>query len=97
MWDAGLKLGHAVRTVKETLQLAAEDLDTATSLLSVRHLAGDIALTEELARSARTDWVRRGDRRLGELATAQEERMRRFGEVAFLLEPDLKEGQRRSA
>ena len=93
VWDAGLKLGHAVRTVKETLQLAAEDLDTATSLLSVRHLAGDIALTEQLARSARTDWVRRGDRRLGELATAQEERMRRFGEVAFLLEPDLKEGR----
>jgi len=93
VWDAGLKLGHAVRTVKETLRLAADDLDTATALLSVRHLAGDGALTEELARAARTDWVRRGDRWLAELATAQQERLHRFGEVAFLLEPDLKEGR----
>ena len=30
IWDARLKLGHAVRTVKEALALAADDLDTAT-------------------------------------------------------------------
>jgi [protein-PII] uridylyltransferase len=93
VWDAGLKLGHAVRTVKETLKLAADDLDTATALLSVRHLAGDSALTKDLATAARTDWVRRGDRWLGELAAALDEREHRFGEVAFLLEPDLKEGR----
>ena len=34
IWDEGLKLGHAVRTAKEALALAADDLDTATSLLS---------------------------------------------------------------
>src|SRR2546423_25757 len=44
LWDAGLKLGHAVRTVKEALGLAAGDLDTATSLLDVRLIAGDSAL-----------------------------------------------------
>src|SRR5438128_10355945 len=41
VWDAGLTLGHSVRTVRQTLALAHSDLDTATSLLSVRHLAGD--------------------------------------------------------
>ena len=41
IWDEGLKLGHAVRTAREALALAADDLDTATSLLQVRHLAGD--------------------------------------------------------
>ena len=40
IWDEGLKLGHAVRTMREALALAADDLDTATSLLQVRHLAG---------------------------------------------------------
>src|SRR5205807_3851343 len=40
LWDAGLKLGHGVRTVKEALGLAATDLDTATSLLDVRLVAG---------------------------------------------------------
>jgi [protein-PII] uridylyltransferase len=92
IWDAGLKLGHAVRTVKETLQLGADDLDTATSLLGARHLAGDAGLTEELVRSARVGWARRADRWLGALAEARDEREQRFGEVAFLLEPDLKEG-----
>ena len=41
IWDTKLKLGHAVRTVKEALRLAADDLDTATSYLTLRHLAGD--------------------------------------------------------
>src|SRR5687768_4305789 len=33
IWDEGLKLGHAVRTTREALALAADDLDAATSLL----------------------------------------------------------------
>jgi [protein-PII] uridylyltransferase len=48
IWDQGLKLGHAVRTVKEAVALASDDLDTATSLLSIRHLAGDHRLTDDL-------------------------------------------------
>ena len=44
IWDEGMKLGHSVRTVKEALALAADDLDTATSLLDTRHLAGDRTL-----------------------------------------------------
>jgi [protein-PII] uridylyltransferase len=36
VWDAGVKLGHAVRSVDDTLSLASDDLDTATSLLTAR-------------------------------------------------------------
>ena len=32
IWDTGMKLGHAVRTIDEALDLASSDLDTATSL-----------------------------------------------------------------
>ena len=59
VWDAKLKLGHAVRTVKEALRLAADDLDTATSFLTVRHLAGDPRLTSDLADGAAARWRRR--------------------------------------
>ena len=38
IWDQGEKLGHSVRTINETLMLASEDLDTATSLLSLIHI-----------------------------------------------------------
>ena len=41
LWDAGVKLGHAVRRVDEQLDLVDGDLDSATALLSARFLAGD--------------------------------------------------------
>jgi [protein-PII] uridylyltransferase len=93
IWDAKLKLGHAMRTTKDALKLASEDLDTATSLLTIRHLAGDRALTDELATKSLEQWRKRGKRWLGELETATEGRHREFDEVAFLLEPNLKEGR----
>ncbi len=93
IWDAGMRLGHAVRTVGEALALADEDLDTATALLSTRHLAGAEELTGELAIDAAAAWRHRPKQRLQELADSVIARHARFGEVAFLLEPDLKEGR----
>ncbi|HET9770416.1 MAG TPA: [protein-PII] uridylyltransferase, partial [Acidimicrobiia bacterium] len=93
LWDAGFKLGHGVRTIKEALALAASDLDTATSLLDVRLVAGDPGLSEELARKAESQWQSRSDRWLPVVGQAVAERHARAGEVAFLLEPDLKEGR----
>ena len=91
IWDEGLKLGHAVRTAKEALALADDDLDTATSLLSARHVAGDADLTGDLAdRRARERWHKRGKRWLGELARSVEERhaARRRGRLPARARPE---------
>lgn len=93
IWDEGLKLGHSVRTIKEALALASDDLDTATSLLSIRFLAGDRALADELTDKAGALWRKRAKRWLAEMDRRVRERHRSAGEVAFLLEPDLKEGR----
>ncbi len=93
LWDAGIKLGHAARTVKQALALADRDLETATSLLDVRCVAGEHALADELATRAVQQWQRRCGRELDALARSVKERHARAGEVAFLLEPDLKEGR----
>jgi len=93
VWDEGLKLGHAVRTVGEALELAADDLDTATSLLAIRHVAGDPALTHDLAERALALWRKRADRWLGELSVSVRRRQKRAGDTAFLLDPDLKDGR----
>jgi [protein-PII] uridylyltransferase len=93
IWDEGLKLGHSVRTVREAIALAADDLDTATGLLQVRHIGGDPSLTEALAGRAIDQWQKRAKRWLGELSTRVRDRHTTSGEVAFLLEPDLKEGR----
>jgi [protein-PII] uridylyltransferase len=93
IWDEGLKLGHAVRTGKEAVALASDDLDTATSLLSIRHLAGDRGLTDDLSDRAAALWRKRAKRFLAEMSTRVKDRHASSGEVAFLLEPDLKEGR----
>jgi [protein-PII] uridylyltransferase len=93
IWDAGLKLGHAVRTPKQALSLAGEDLETATAALSTRLVAGDAALAQGLADAALGQWRKRAGRWSSELSATVEQRHRVMGEVAFLLEPDVKEGR----
>ena len=92
IWDAKLALGHAVRTPKEALSFAAEDLETATALLSCRLIAGDADLANDLAVRAAQAWRRNATRWLGALRVAVDARHDEQGEVAYLLEPQLKEG-----
>lgn len=92
IWDAGIKLGHAVRTPKETVQLCTTDLDTATSLVTARVIAGNQKLGTELIREASTSWKKNGRQWLVQLHARILERYAKDGEVAFLLEPNLKEG-----
>jgi len=93
LWDSGLKLGHAVRTVKEALALAATDFNTATAQLDVRLIAGAADLADDLHRRATEQWRATGSRWLRTLGESVAERHAKAGEVAFLLEPDLKEGR----
>lgn len=93
IWDSGLHLGHSVQTPKQALALAADDLDTATALLSARHVAGDSRLAAELGGAAHTQWSKKSKRWLEALADRVDERHLTAGEVAFRLEPDLKDGR----
>ena len=93
VWDEGLKLGHSVRTVAEALDLAADDLATGTSLLDTRLIAGDVVLAADLASGARKQWRSNANRNLTQLAESVRDRHEQMGEVAFLLEPDIKEGR----
>jgi [protein-PII] uridylyltransferase len=93
LWDEGLKLGHAVRTRKEAMSLAADDLDTATALLDARLVAGEPELAADLADRAARQWRDRSSRWLQTLSRSVSRRHSEWGEVAFLLEPDLKQGR----
>ncbi|MEQ8842966.1 MAG: [protein-PII] uridylyltransferase [Acidimicrobiales bacterium] len=90
IWDTGMKLGHAVRTIDEALDLASGDLDTATSLLDIRLIGGDHRLVDELAAKSRAQWRDNADKMLSMISERTRERHAEAGEVAFLLEPDLK-------
>ena len=93
LWDAGLKLGHQVGTQEEILKLAESSLETATSLLSSRAIAGDNEIVDLLAEKAQKQWIERFRRYLKELGSTVEDRYTQYGEVAFLLEPELKQGR----
>ena len=93
LWDMGLEIGHAVRTTKDALLVAQEDVTALTSMLESRFLAGDLHLystfTEALSRfvqkKGKTDFFKD---KIEERAA----RLKRFGNTFCLQEPHLKEG-----
>ena len=93
VWDSGARLDHAVRTVPQARRVARSDLKVALGLLHARHVAGDADLTTRLREGALEDWRAHARTRLAELKGLHEERTRLHGELAYLLEPDLKESR----
>ncbi len=91
VWDEGIRLDHSVRRPAEVLDMAADDLRVALGLLDARLVCGDPTVVEALTSSARERWVKQKSPWLTVLADLVAERQATYGDVAFLLEPDLKE------
>ncbi|HVM07344.1 MAG TPA: [protein-PII] uridylyltransferase [Acidimicrobiales bacterium] len=93
IWDRKLRLDHSVRTVKEAVTAADGDLKVALGLLDARHVAGDPKLTAELDSKIGSLWRKRARKWIPQLREAALERHAHFGETAYLLEPEIKEGK----
>ncbi|HEY5051769.1 MAG TPA: nucleotidyltransferase domain-containing protein, partial [Acidothermaceae bacterium] len=93
IWDAGWQLDHSVRTVADAVSVANADMKAALGMLHARHIAGVPDLTARLREHAFGQWRSRASKRLPELHEMVRDRAERLGEVAFLLEPDLKEAR----
>src|SRR4249919_871678 len=94
LWDMGLKVGHATRSVDESIRQARGDMTIRTAILETRFLTGDQPLYDEL--------VGRFDKEVvqgtaAEFVTAKlaerEERHRRAGQSRYLVEPNVKDGK----
>jgi [protein-PII] uridylyltransferase len=94
LWDMGLKVGHATRSVDESIRQARGDMTIRTAILETRFLTGDQPLYNEL--------VARFDKEVvqgtaAEFVTAKlaerEERHRRAGQSRYLVEPNVKDGK----
>ena len=93
IWDTGVPLDHSVRTAKEVRAAMDSDIKVALGLLNARCVAGDDRLASEVVAKALELWRARATRWLPSLDEATRERHARFGDLAFLLEPDLKEAR----
>jgi [protein-PII] uridylyltransferase len=91
VWDAGVRLDHSVRSVPEAVSVASTDVKAGLGLLDVRLVAGDADLAARLRTATLASWRQAASRLLPQLRDLRRGRARQVGELAFLLEPDLKE------
>lgn len=94
LWDVGVEIGHAVRSLDEMLELSESDIRTSTTLLDMRHVCGDKAITQELAERGRQRIFReRLPQFIDALEADSESRHERFGDSLYVREPELKLGR----
>ncbi|MFM1787322.1 MAG: putative protein uridylyltransferase [Actinomycetota bacterium] len=91
IWDSGLSLDHSVRDISQVRRMATADFKVVLGLLDARVIYGDEQLLTEVRASVLADWRSLSKERLSELHQSALERKHRFGDLAHLLEPDLKE------
>ena len=92
LWDKK-SVDHSVRTRSETREAAASDLRVATGLLDIRLIAGSADLVASVQLDALEFWRKNANENLANLQKSLQVRHARAGELAYLLEPDLKEAR----
>jgi [protein-PII] uridylyltransferase len=94
LWDMGLKIGHARRSIDECIRLSRADMTIRTAVLESRFVAGDEELFAEKVRRF-DDEVAAGT--AAEFAAAKlaerDERIGKWGGSRYLVEPNVKEGK----
>jgi [protein-PII] uridylyltransferase len=94
LWDLGVKVGHATRSIEDCLVEGAKDTTIRTALLDARHIAGDAPLFADFHTRFRAACKEAGA--ADYIAAKQAERdvrHRRYGDSPFVVEPNIKEGR----
>jgi|HubBroStandDraft_1064217.scaffolds.fasta_scaffold02511_2 [protein-PII] uridylyltransferase len=94
LWDCGLKVGNATRSVDDSLRQALADITIRTALLEARLISGDPALFQLLQRRFAAEIIEGTgvafvDAKLAE----RDQRHQRLGDSRYVLEPNIKEGK----
>jgi len=94
LWDLGLKVGHATRSINEAIRLSKDDVTIRTSLLEARWLWGDQELFKDFKKRFQSDVVEGSGMAFVE-AKLDERNARhdRMGDTRYVLEPNIKEGK----
>ncbi|NHN85522.1 [protein-PII] uridylyltransferase [Acetobacter musti] len=94
LWDMGLKVGHATRSISECVSQAEQDTTIRTALLDARMLIGSFTLFAMFEARFIVACVEAGSARfIADKRAERTERHRRFGDSPYLVEPNIKEGR----
>jgi [protein-PII] uridylyltransferase len=93
LWDMGFQVGHSVRTIKESLHMAQDDLTSLMSMLDARPLAGPGQLYIEFQERLRKG-IDKDKKGLQEkILRSVQERHQAHGGTVFIQEPNIKEAK----
>jgi [protein-PII] uridylyltransferase len=94
LWDLGLKVGNATRSLDDVVRIARADMTVRTAFLESRFVWGDQPLYEEAAARFRKEVVAGTARAfVAEKLAERDARHQRMGDSRYVVEPNLKEGK----
>ena len=94
LWDLGFKVGHATRTIEQTLRAAKEDMTIRTTLLDSRLIHGEVPLFDDMWKRFVSNVVQGTQREfIAAKLEEREQRLKRSGSTRYSVEPNIKEGK----
>ena len=94
LWDLGLKVGHATRSLDDVVRIGRSDMTVRTAFLESRFVWGDQPLYDEATQRFRKEVVAGTARAfVAEKLAEREARHQRMGDSRYVVEPNLKEGK----
>ncbi|MGB1198483.1 MAG: [protein-PII] uridylyltransferase [Thalassotalea sp.] len=90
LWDVKLDIGHSVRSIKECLKQAINDVSTATNLMEMRQICGNQTLVEHLQPLLNEDAFWTSQKFFIAKRDEQAQRHEQYHGAAYTLEPNLK-------
>jgi [protein-PII] uridylyltransferase len=90
LWDIKLDIGHSVRSIKECLKQAVNDITVATNLMEMRHISGDETLINKLLPLLNEDVFWTSEKFFIAKRKEQEKRHLQYHGAAYTLEPNIK-------
>jgi [protein-PII] uridylyltransferase len=94
LWDLGLTVGHAARSIDECVARAQKDVTICTSLLEARHICGDQPIFTQFMGRFRTEVLMKGgDKFLVAKMSERSDRHAQMGKSRYVLEPNIKDGK----
>jgi [protein-PII] uridylyltransferase len=92
LWDGGLTIGCATRTIDQTVALGLEDVTVRTGVLTARFLCGDGEFFHTFADRIRDELLPDPAAFVAEQQELIRDRQLEYGDSLYLLQPNVKEG-----